>query len=340
MAITLQDVALKAGVSKSAVSRTFTDGASVSARTRAKVEAAALALGYSPNVLAAALTTGRTKLIGLISNNFSNPYFLEIFDRFTRAIQDAGLRTLLINLSDEEDSDRSLRMLRQYNVDGVIVASSTLPPSFAATFQQAGLPVVHAFGWSAPEPRTALVSIDNVDAGRMAARTLLARGYVRIGFLGGPEAASTTQDRLAGFEEVLGAAGVTPCRAFAPAYAYAAGHSVMARILSARAPAEVWFCGDDVIAIGAMAAAQEAGLHIPEEIGFLGLNDMEMAAWGRDTLTTIRQPLAEIVAEAVAMIRTRIDTPDSPTEIRRLPCEIVERRSLRPLLNGGDTPGA
>ncbi|MEM6464915.1 MAG: LacI family DNA-binding transcriptional regulator, partial [Pseudomonadota bacterium] len=92
MAVTLKDVALRAGVSRSAVSRTFTDGASVSPKTRAKVESAANALGYRPNALARAMTTGRTKLIGLVSNNFHNPIFLEVFDRFTRGLQDRGLR--------------------------------------------------------------------------------------------------------------------------------------------------------------------------------------------------------------------------------------------------------
>jgi DNA-binding LacI/PurR family transcriptional regulator len=103
MAITLKDVAERAGVSRSAVSRTFTSGASVSDKTRAKVERAANELGYSPNALASSLTTGRTKLIGLISNNFHNPLFLEVFDLFTRGLQDRGLRPLLVNLSDETD---------------------------------------------------------------------------------------------------------------------------------------------------------------------------------------------------------------------------------------------
>ena len=85
---TLKDVAERAGVSRSAVSRTFTDGASVSEKMRAKVERAADELGYSPNALASSLTTGRTKLIGLIANNFQNPLFLEVFDRFTRGLQD------------------------------------------------------------------------------------------------------------------------------------------------------------------------------------------------------------------------------------------------------------
>jgi DNA-binding LacI/PurR family transcriptional regulator len=127
MAVTLKEVAMRAGVYNSAVSRTFTEGASVSSKTRAKVEAAALALGYAPNALASSLTTGRTKLIGLIANNFHNPLILEVFDLFTRGLQNRGLRPLLVNMSGATDPAASLRMLRQYSVDGVIVASSTLP---------------------------------------------------------------------------------------------------------------------------------------------------------------------------------------------------------------------
>ncbi len=135
MPATLKDVAERAGVSRSAVSRAFTEGASVAPKTRAKIQQAAEDLGYRPNALASSLTTGRTKLIGLVSNNFHNPLFLEVFDRFTRGIQDRGLRPLLVNLSDETDPIGSVRMMRQYSVDGAIVASSTLPPSFAKEVQ-------------------------------------------------------------------------------------------------------------------------------------------------------------------------------------------------------------
>jgi hypothetical protein len=106
-----------------------------------------------PNALASSLTTGRTKLIGLISNNFHNPIFLEVFDLFTRGLQDRGLRPLLVNLSDETDPANSVRMLRQYSVDGVMVASSTLPPDFAKAFRDAGMPVVHSFGRATRQPQ-------------------------------------------------------------------------------------------------------------------------------------------------------------------------------------------
>ncbi len=136
MAVTLKDVAELAGVSRSAVSRTFTDGASVSDKTRKKVEKAARELGYSPSLIARSLATNRTKLIGLVANNFQNPIFLEVFDLYTQALQEKGLRPLLVNLTNETDPEHSVQMLRQYRVDGVIVATSTLPPEFAVAFKK------------------------------------------------------------------------------------------------------------------------------------------------------------------------------------------------------------
>jgi len=184
MSITLKDVAEKAGVSRSAVSRTFTEGASVSEKTRVKVEAVARELGYQPNALASSLTTGRTKLIGLVSNNFHNPFFLEVFDLFTRSLQDKGLRPLLVNLSDEIDPESTVQKLQQYSVDGVIVASSTLPPSFPEAFQRARIPVVHSFARAAKSPEVCISGIDNVACGRMAAKTLVDRGYTDVASTG------------------------------------------------------------------------------------------------------------------------------------------------------------
>ncbi|MFN7052768.1 MAG: LacI family DNA-binding transcriptional regulator, partial [Gemmobacter sp.] len=245
MAVTLKEVALRAGVSRSAVSRTFTAGASVSAKTRAKVETAAHELGYAPNALASSLTTGRTKLIGLIANNFHNPLILEVFDLFTRGLQERGLRPLLVNLSGATDPAASLRMLRQYSVDGVIVASSTLPSSFAQAFRTAGLPVVHAFGRNTASPDVHVVGIDNIACGRMAADVLIRHGYRRLGFLGGPQTATSTQDRGAGFlDRVRAHPGVGVSLSYASGYTFDAGRAEMQCLLAA-GPAEAYFCGDD-----------------------------------------------------------------------------------------------
>ena len=277
----LRDVAERAGVSRSAVSRTFTEGASVSPVTRAKVMEAAEALGYRPNLLARSLTTRSTGLIGLVSNNFQNPAFLEIFDLFTRGLQERGLRPLLVNLSDETDPAKSVQLLRQYSVDGVIVASSEV---------------------------------------------LRARGYRRLGFIGGPDWATSSIDRLAGFRSVAGDVR----HRFAGAYSFAAGRAAMQAELLMPERMEAYFCADDVISIGALSALQDAGVRVPEEMGVIGLNDMAMAGWDNIRLTTIRQPFAEIVAAALDMLSALLVTPDLVPEVRVFPCTLVERGTLRP----------
>ena len=329
MVATLRDVALLAGVSTSAVSRTFTAGASVSPIMRAKVELAAAELGYHPNFLAASLTTGRTKLIGLVSNNFHNPVFLEVFDLFTRALQDRGLRPLLVNLSDETDPEASVRMLQQYSVDGVVVASSTLPAGFAEAFARAGMPVVHSFGRKTDAPLVHVVGVDNVACGRMAARELIARGYARVGFLGGPKAATSTQDRLAGFQGAIARhKGVSLSISYTKAYSFVAGRAEMQQLLL-DTPAEAYFCGDDVLSIGALSALADAGLAVPDDVGIIGFNDMEMAGWANIGLTTIHQPVAKIIAASVDLVVALVDAPDTPPAVRLFPCHVVARKTLR-----------
>lgn len=326
---TLKDVAERAGVSRSAVSRTFTEGASVSLKTRQKVEKAAAQLGYSPNALASSLTTGRTKLIGLVSNNFHNPIFLQVFDLFTRGLQEQGLRPLLVNLTDEVDPENSVRMLRQYSVDGVVVASSTLPLEFAEAFRAAGVPVVHSFGRHTSTPQVHVVGIDNVEAGRMAAQALVERGYDDVAFLGGPERATSTQDRLKGFAEELALHPHVRLRhSFADAYSFDAGRKAMQHLLKSPL-AKAYFCGDDVLSIGALSAIHDSGLNVPGDVGILGLNDMEIAGWPNINLTTIRQPVRQIIGSSIELIVSMLRDPHRYPEARLFPCTFVERGTLR-----------
>ncbi|MDB6178319.1 LacI family DNA-binding transcriptional regulator [Paracoccus sp. Z330] len=331
MVVTLKEVAERAGVSRSAVSRTFTTGASVSVKTRRKVEKAARELGYSPNVLARSLNTGRTSLIGLVSNNFHNPMFLQMFDLFTRGLQDRDLRPLLVNLSEETDPEKSVRMLRQYSVDGVIVASSTLPTDFALAFRDAGIAVVHAFGKYDSSPKVHIVGIDNVECGRMALRTLTQRQYGRIGFLGGPETATSTQDRLSGFmEEAAKHPALTASHCFADNYSFEAGRRAMQQQLQ-EGVAEAYFCADDVLSIGALSALRDHGLTPGQDVGIIGLNDMEMAAWAGIDLTTIHQPIQQIVNSSIELMSAMLSEPDRYPEARLFPCHVVERATLRPI---------
>lgn len=326
---TLRNVADRAGVSHAAVSRTFTEGGSVSTVMRRKVEKAARELGYFPNTLASSLTTGRTKLIGLIADNFDNPFFLKIFDLLTYALQEKSLRPLLINLRDETDPKYSIRLLRQYSVEGVLLAASNRPVGFATAIQNAGVPVVHTFGPIRNSPSVHVVGIDNVEAGRMAARTLVKRSYRRIGFIGGTEATATTQGRMSGFlEEAASHPDVTATHSFAGNYSFDSGYSEMSRLLAGD-KAEAYFCADDILSIGAISAIQDAGLSVPGDVGILGLNDMEMARWSNIRLTTIRQPVQEIVTSSIELLTAILDDMDRYPETRTFACEVIERDTLK-----------
>lgn len=329
MAVTLKEVAERAGVSRSAVSRTFTMGASVSTKMRERVEEAALELGYHPNALASSLTTGRTKLIGLVSNNFHNPLFLQVFDLFTKGLQERGLRPLLVNLTEETDPKSSVRMLQAYSVDGVIVASSTLPAGFSRAFRDAGVPVVHSFGRFSSQPHVDIVGINNIECGRMAAAELIRRNYRRVAFMGGPEAATSTQDRLQGFsEEMAKRPDISVSHSYAKGYTFEAGRTEMQRLLS-NERSEAYFCGDDVLSIGALSAISESGLSVPDDIGVIGFNDMEMARWQNINLTTIHQPIDAIINASIDRVVATLDDPDQEPESQLFPCHVVERGTLR-----------
>jgi DNA-binding LacI/PurR family transcriptional regulator len=329
MAVTLKDVALRAGVSRSAVSRTFTTGASVSSKTRKKIEKAVNELGYNPNFLARSLTTRQTKMIGLVSNNFHNPIFLQVFDLFTRGLQEHGLRPLLVNLSNQTKPTDSVKLLKQYSVDGVIVASSTLPSGFSKAFRDAGVPVVHSFGRVSEPPQVHIVGIDNQQCGRMAARCLIEKGYKSIGFMGGPKNSTSTQDRFHGFmEEAVKHPEIQASYSYADHYSFNAGRKEMLRLLK-NGREDGYFCGDDVLSIGALSAIKTAGLCVPDDIGVIGLNDMEMAAWESINLTTIHQPVKKIISASIELMISMLADPDLLPEALIFPCRIVERGTLR-----------
>ena len=273
--------------------------------------------------------TGRTDLIGLVSNNFDNPAFMEIFDLFTRRLQDRGMKPLLVNLSGNTDPEKAVAMLRQYNVDAVIVASSTVSKAFIDGCLAASIPLVHAFGKPMGRSAIHVVGADNVQGGKLAAQTLLQLGYGNIAFLGGPRSASSTADRLRGFRGGLKVMGKVPAaEVFAPSYSHEDGRQVMCELL-ADASIDAVFCGDDILAMGAMDACTENRKSVPEDIGILGFNDIAMASWAAYDLSTIRQPIAGIILTAVELaIKLLADHGHRPEPLR-FPCEAVLRRTLR-----------
>ncbi|MFT2109561.1 LacI family DNA-binding transcriptional regulator [Marinomonas sp. 2405UD68-3] len=331
--ITQKEVADRAGVSLSAVSRAFTDGASISSKTRIKIEAAAEELGYKPNILAQSLMTNRTKLIGIISSNFENPFFIEVLDLITKELQSRNYRCLMENLTPQSKPEDVLDRLLQYRVDGVLFLSSVLPTIFAEVCAKAKLPAAIMFGRANLNGHINVVTADNYNGGKMGVEMLLKRGYKKIAFLGGPINATTTIDRKESAIKTLKEHGlkfitIEHC----DTYTYESGREKSLRLLNDYPYIDAVFCGDDILAIATLDSARDVGKRCPEDFGVLGFNDMSMASWGAYNLTTIKQPINEMVFAAVEIIIDRIEHPNLPTEQRLLPCKPIERGTLKKLI--------
>jgi DNA-binding LacI/PurR family transcriptional regulator len=296
---------------------------------RSKVEDAARVLGYRPNLLARSLMTRRTELIGLVSNNFDNPAHMEVFDLFTRRLQVHGLRPIIVNLTGGLAESGALEVLRQYSVDGVIVASSPLHRDFEAAYEKSPMPVVQAFGRPSRNSSIGSVSADNVQGGSIAAELLLARGYRNVAFLGGPKSATSTSDRLKGLRSRLLKNGIRPVvELYGTAFSHAVGMKLMSQLIDRGDEIDSVFCGDDIIAMGAIDACRMLGISVPGDIGIVGFDDMPMAAWSGYELTTVRQPIGEIIVAAVEMILSIIEAPGSAAPRRLFKCEPVVRKTL------------
>lgn len=328
--VTAQEVAQLAGVSISAVSRAFTKGASVSAKMRVKVDSAAQALGYQPNQLARGLMTGRSELIGLVASTFRNPTFMQVFDLFTRRLQSLGLRPLLANLAGEGDAADALAMLRQYQVDAVIIATSTPPEGFAQACQHGGLPVIHVFGRKLARNPVPVITVDNIRGGALVAQAMIDAGIRSAAFIGGPHDSVASQDRLHGFRKAMEGAGRQVVSAvYAGDYAYGCGRDAANALLESRRDVEGIFCGDDIIALGVLDACRDRGLSVPRDISVVGFDDMDIAAWSPYRLTTVQQPVVAMVDEAIAQIAAHLENPASRLQSKVFPCELVIRNSLR-----------
>ncbi|MET0618058.1 MAG: LacI family DNA-binding transcriptional regulator [Luteibacter sp.] len=326
---TARDVAEAAGVSISAVSRTFTPGASVSAKTRERVTEAADRLGYRPNHLARSLMTGRTELIGLVSNHFANPTFMEVFDLFTRELQARGLRPLLANLGEDEDGKAAIDMVRQYSVDAVLIATSAPPAGFAASCRNAGLPVLHVFGRPGRASPVPVATVDNEAGGRLVADAMRERGLRRLAFLGGSAHDASTLDRGRGFADA--ARDLLQETIHAGDYTHEHGRMAMHALLERNRSIDGVFCADDVLALGAIDACRERKVSVPGDVSIVGFDDMPLAAWASYSLTTVRQPIRAMVLHAIERIVAWMDDPDLVPRSKLFPCELVLRESLRHL---------
>lgn len=327
--VTSAEVAARAGVSQSAVSRVFTPGASASRKTIEKVRRAAEELGYRPNVLARAMVSGRSRIIGLVVAYLENQFYPVALERLSLALQDRGYRILIFTTPNSTDGvDAVMEDLMDYQVDGIVAASVSLGSDLAARAQAAGVPVV-LFNRGQDLPSCSAVTSANRAGGRKVAEFLIAGGHRRIAHIAGWQGSSTGQDRQAGFLDAMDAAGLAPLAVMDGMYSREAAMGCARELLDANVRPEAIFVGNDHMAFAVIDVLRAAGLVPGRDISVVGYDDVPLAAWGAYDLTTLRQPLNRMIAATVDTLLDQIDDPDRAPQRIEIDGPLILRGSAR-----------
>ena len=325
------DVARLAGVSQSAVSRCFTPGTSVSKKTAEKVRAASERLGYRPNVLARSLITGRSRMIGLVVAYLENYFYPEAVERLSKALQDEGYHVLVfITAMSAETVDQLAEDILDYQVDGIVLMSVSMSSDLAARCQATGVPVV-LFNRMQDDARLSAVTTDNVAGGRAVAELLVSLGHERIGYVAGFEGASTQRDRELGFRDGLARAGRTLAAREVGNFRYEEAQGAARRMFARPDRPDAVFVCNDHMAFAVMDVLRfELGLKVPADVSVAGFDDVPPARWPAYDLTTVRQDVDAMVAEAVATLIGSIGRGTAEPRRAVLDGRLVVRGSTRP----------
>jgi DNA-binding LacI/PurR family transcriptional regulator len=335
---TAHDVAVLANVSQSAVSRSFTPGASVSEKTKSKVLLAAKKLGYRPNAIARSLSTNQSRIIALVMSYLENQFYPLVIEHLSQELQKEGYHVLLfIGQTNNFDADAILMDILQYQVDGIIMASATLSPNLAKNCAAAGVPVVLFNRISSMSksnlPSTSSVTTDNYNGGRMVAKTLIERGYQKIGFISGLENSSTSIQRESGLRDGLAEFNLEICFRSVGNYDFNQAKEATRELFRTSHRPDAIFVANDHMAIATMdVIREELQLRIPQDIGLIGFDNIPQANWQGYQLTTISQDVNQMVLATVRVLLSQIQNKIKPEHIV-ISCEIIERNTLRKPLN-------
>jgi DNA-binding LacI/PurR family transcriptional regulator len=328
--VTSLDVAKRAGVSQSAVSRVFTPGASASKHTIEKVRRAAAELGYRPNVLARSLITGRSRIIGLVVAYLENYFYPEVVERLSVALQEQGYHVLVFMAAPTVgDVEGVLQEILDYQVDGIVLASVSMSSVLAEQCQSLDIPVV-LFNRDQDDSRLSSVTTDNRAGGRALADLLVSLGHQRIAYIAGFEGASTQRDRELGFREGLAAAGQELFARGIGNFQHPLAQEAARRMFDCAKPPDAVFVCNDHMAFAVMDVLRfELGLRIPEDVSVVGFDDVPPAAWPAYNLTTFRQRVNRMVAETVSTLIDRIEAKNAEPRRVKIDGALIVRKSTR-----------
>lgn len=327
MVHTMREVARRAGVSPATVSRVLNNTKSISEETRRRVLKAVNEFNYFKNVHAKRLATGRSDLFGLVVSEIANPFFPEIIRGFQAMAWARGYDVLLCNT--EYDPDRTeavIRKLRESDVRGVAIATATVERSMTKELTAAGIPLVF-FNSNPASKLVGNICIEYEHGVKQAIQHIVGLGHSSCAVIAGPadnRIAVTIKNALV---SGLTARGLKPVCVLESNYRVDAGASSVREVLSRPEIPTVMFCGNDLIAMGAMSALEEAGVRVPEDVSVLGIDDIFFAYLARPPLTTIRVPREQLGIKAFEALNRILNLKRHQGSNYTLETDLVVRKS-------------
>jgi DNA-binding LacI/PurR family transcriptional regulator len=335
---TIKDVAKKAGVSPSTVSRVIAGSNRISQETKERVRRAMEQLGYVPNAIARSLARSNTHTIGFTmcrreDQVFSNPFFPEAIRGMSAVAQEKDYNILLsISLTPEEELKKCLQLVRERRVDGLILSTSRVRDPLIEALVKEDAPFV-VIGRSADQPVRS-VNNDNVKAGYQATLHLLDQGYRHIAYISGPQNLVVSVDRLTGYKQALIERGipVVPERIEVAEISEEGGTQAMYHLLEKGVPFDAVVAADDLLALGALRFAHEQGVHVPDELGIVGFNDTPIMSYTHPPLTSVRILSYQLGVEAMELLLEGLEHPEKAQTKKEilLPSELIVRKSSCP----------
>ncbi|MEO5694737.1 MAG: LacI family DNA-binding transcriptional regulator [Usitatibacter sp.] len=326
--VTSHDIARLAQVSQATVSRVLRADPKVRPETRERVLKVLAETRYEPNAAARAFRAGRADSIGVVVARLSYQLYPAMLEAIGAQLARLGRRMIVWD-SDHGGDASAIRALRQGVVDGVILTAATGESEFLREVPAERAAVV-LLNRIVEEYASDQVSSDNLDGGRRVAEYLVACGRKRIALIGGIPRASTIRDRERGFRGALERLGAELPAHYcfrSETFSHASGEQAVARLMELSSPPDAIFCVNDVLAMGAMDGARGRGARVPDDLWIVGYDDVEIASWGAYDLTTVRQPMEQMVAHAIERLLARIDNRDAPVSHQCLANELVIRGS-------------
>jgi LacI family transcriptional regulator len=330
--LTLEDIARQAGVSRSTVSRVVNGQPYVKSEVRERVQKVIQSTGFHPNLAARTLASQRSWMIGLVlprsvSSFFSDPYFPRLTQGIAQACNQHDYTLGLFLVGTPEDEDKIYpRVSRRGFLDGVLVQSGQIGDHLIDRLINSTLPLVVA-GRPFNTTDVSYIDVDNVQAAYQAVGHLARLGYRRIGTITGMTNSTVSLDRKEGYLKALVDHGLSMDKSLIVEgdFSEGSGYHGMELLMPARPDAV--FAASDLMAMGAMRFVRDSGLCIPDDIAFVGFDDLPQSSLAEPPLTTVHQPITQFGVKAVEILIDLIENGAKPTQQVILDTELVIRAS-------------